>query len=302
MKRILAAFAALCLLSACDQGPGGNAPAFSDQPAHVGTKPVYLFGVHPLHNPQLLFERYQPLVAFLNQKLGDVEFKLEASRDYPSYDQKLFNGHFQFALPNPYETTEAIDRGYRVFAKMGKDDDFRGIFLVRRDSGIEKVTDLKGKAVSYPAPSALAATMLPQWFLKQHGLDVFRDIDNRYVGSQESSILNVLQGKVSAGATWPPPWRAFQREHPEQAAQLELKWETQNLPNNSLVARKDMPEALVLRVRDLLVHLQDHAEGRAILAKMENPYFVVADNAAYDPVRAFIARFRAEVREPRAEQ
>jgi hypothetical protein len=35
---------------------------------------------------------------------------------------------------------------------------------------------------------------------------------------------------------------------------------------------------------------------------MENPYFAVADNAVYDPVRVFIARFRTEVREPRAEQ
>ncbi len=302
MKRLLLFLLPLLLLGACGQEDRNYTPQFSTQPAQAKAKPIYLFGVHPLHNPQLLFERYQPLVDFLNRHLGDIEIRLEASRDYPSYDEKLLAGRFELALPNPYQTIEAIDRGYRVFAKMGNDEDFRGIFLVRRDSGIEKVSDLKGRAVSYPAPSALAATMLPQWFLKQQGLDVFRDLDNRYVGSQESSILNVQQGKVAAGATWPPPWRAFSRKHPQQAAELVVRWQTETLPNNSLVARADVPEPRVAQIRELLVHLRDHDEGRAILANMENPYFAAAENAAYDPVRTFIARFRAELRDPRAEK
>ncbi|MEZ4694041.1 MAG: PhnD/SsuA/transferrin family substrate-binding protein [Aliarcobacter sp.] len=50
----------------------------------------------------------------------------------------------------------------KVFAKMGDDENFRGIFLVRKDSGIKNFEDLKGKKISYPAPTALAATILPQ--------------------------------------------------------------------------------------------------------------------------------------------
>lgn len=292
----------LALLAACSEPEPGTPPAFADRPVLAGGKPVYLLGVHPLHNPQLLFERYQPLVDYLNRALPEVDIRLEASRDYPSYDQKLFSGRFELALPNPYQTIEAVDRGYRVFAKMGNDDDFRGIWLVRRDSGIERPADLKGHAVSYPAPSALAATMLPQWFLKQQGVNVLADLDNRYVGSQESSILNVLRGQVAAGATWPPPWRAFQRKHPEQAAELRVAWRTDSLPNNSLVARGDVPEQRVQRLRRLLVELHTHDEGRAILGNMENPFFAAADNATYAPVRAFIARFRAELRDPRAEK
>jgi len=70
---------------------------------------------------------------------------------------------------------------------MGDDENFRGIILVRKDSAIENVADLKGKAVSYPAPTALAAAMMPQYYLQTHGLDVMNDLDNRYVGSQASS-------------------------------------------------------------------------------------------------------------------
>lgn len=305
MQRILLLLVGLVMglfTAGCERQETSYLPQFSAASVGPGSKKPLIFGVHPLHNPDLLFERYQPLVDYLNRHLRDVDIQLEASRDYPSYDEKLFSGHFDLALPNPYETIEAADHGYRIFAKMGNDEDFRGIFLVRKDSGIKTVADLKGKAVSYPAPSALAATMLPQWFLKQKGLDVFKDIDNRYVGSQESSILNVYQGLVAAGATWPPPWRAMVKKRPELATVLEVKWQTETLPNNGLVARKDVPLALVARIRDLLVHLHENPEGRAILANMENDSFAPADGATYEPVRVFVRRFRAELRDPRAER
>jgi phosphonate transport system substrate-binding protein len=39
----------------------------------------------------------------------------------------------------------------------GDADDFKGIFIVRKDTDIKVPAQLKGKRVSYPAPSALAA-------------------------------------------------------------------------------------------------------------------------------------------------
>ena len=252
--------------------------------------------MHPLHNPRRLFEIYGPLVDLLNRRIPNARFRLEASRDYAEYDRKLRERHFDLALPNPYQTLKAQERGYRVFAKMGDDHNFRGIILVRKDSGIKEVRDLRGKAVSYPAPTALAATMLPQDFLHAHGLDINRDIENRYVGSQESSILNVFQGRTAAGATWPPPWQALVRERPELAEALEVKWQTRSLPNNSLVARDDVPEAVLAALRTELLRLHEHPEGQALLARLPLSRFEAADDATYAPVRAFVQRFSAQVR------
>ena len=122
---------------------------------------VYRFGIHPLHNPSRLHEIFDPLMAHLSQHVEGVEFKVEASRNYAAYDEKLFAGEFHFSLPNPYQTVKSLEHGYRVFGKMGDDYNFRGIILVRKDGGVNSIADLKGKPVSYPAPTALAATMLP---------------------------------------------------------------------------------------------------------------------------------------------
>lgn len=287
-----------CSLVACaPQDEPSYAPTFADT-APAGAKTL-IFGVHPLHNPHLLFQVYQPLVDYLNRHQPDLRLRLEASRDYAEFENKLASRHFHFALPNPYQTVTSRQYGYKVFGKMGDDENFRGIILVRKDSAIASPKDLRGKAVSYPAPTALAATMLPQWFLHEAGIDVRRELSNQYVGSQESSIMNVYLGKTVAGATWPPPWRAFAREHPDIAAQLEVRWQTPALVNNGLVARDDLPPAQVARLRDLLASLGDSEEGRAILARMELSRFEAADDQTYQPVVDFMTRFEREVRPAR---
>jgi phosphonate transport system substrate-binding protein len=286
------------MLAACSQGANDKdaGPVYSSTGADGGRE--YVFAVHPLHNPVRLFEVYGPLIDYLNRSIPDTTFRLEASHDYDEFDKKLYARKFDFALPNPYQTLTSLKHGYRVIAKMGDDHRFTGIILTRRDSGIRKVPDLKGKKVSYPAKTALAATMMPQFYLHTHGLDVNRDIENLYVGSQESSIMNVYLGKTAAGATWPLPWETFQKEHPDMARELELKWETEPLINNGVVVRDDVPEHLAARVAQLLDTLHTSEEGRTILARMPLSRFELADDRRYRVIEDFMRRFGQNVRLP----
>ena len=294
MHNIWSLLAMILLLTACGGEQQDYQPGFAvRQDSDVRQ---YSFAIHPLHNPEMLLERYGPIVDYLNRNIGDARFVLEASRNYEEFDKKLYAGQPDFALPNPYQTLNSLRHGYHVFGKMGDDHNFTGVWLVRRDSGIRKVTDLKGKKVSYPAKTALAATMMPQYYLHTHGIDVNRDVENLYVGSQESSIMNVYLGQVAAGATWPIPWMIFQKDHPDKAAQLEKIWETKPLINNGLVARGDMPPELVERVAMLLSTLHEHEEGRAMLARLPISRFERANDASYEVVRSFLDTFSREVR------
>ena len=282
-------------LLACgqDSRDKSTAPEFAAKSPNSGKE--YVFAIHPLHNPERLFEIYGPLIDYLNRNIPDAKFRLEASRNYEEFDKKLYARLPDFALPNPYQTLNSLNHGYHVIAKMGDDYRFTGVILVRRDSGIKKVTDLKGKKVSYPARSALAATLMPQYYFQTHGLDVNRDIENLYVGSQESSIMNVYLGNVAAGATWPLPWDAFQKEHPDQARELVKKWETEPMINCGVVARNDVPEQLAQQVAQLLDTLHTHAEGKMMLARMPLSRFELADDKRYLVIEDFLHKFSKTV-------
>lgn len=298
MNRITASVTSLLtalLLTACTPESSEQPLQYSNTPA-AASKQLYRLAIHPLYNPQKLSEAYQPLVDHLNKQIPNVHFELEASRDYQVYEQKFRNREPAFLLPNPWQTLQALNVGYQVIAMAGDKDDFRGIFIVRKDSGVKSPNQLIGKSVSYPSPTALAAAILPQYFLHTKGININRDINNIYVGSQESSIMNVYLGKVAAGATWPPPWRLFQKTYPAEAAQLTVIWETPTLINNSVMVRDDVPQDIRSKVQRVLTELQLTNEGKGILSGMETSRFLLATDSSYDIVREYIKRFEKEVR------
>ncbi|MFZ2725521.1 MAG: PhnD/SsuA/transferrin family substrate-binding protein [Methylococcaceae bacterium] len=269
-------------------------PTFNNK--SIFNNEVYIIGIHPLHNPKRLFEVYAPIIEFIDQQLPDVSLKLEASRNYEEFEKKLYSGHFDFAMPNPYQTLKALNHGYQVFGKMADDTNFCGIILVRKDSGINQISDLKGKIIAYPAKTALAATMMPQQYLQTHGLNINTDIENRYVGSQESAIMNVLLGSVAAAATWPVPWKTFSSEFPDKAAQLEVKWRTSSLPNNGWVVRNDIPKTVVEQFANQLFSLQNTPAGQTMLSAVPVSRFEPATSQTYAPVKAFLDNFSKTVR------
>lgn len=299
MKQLLRIFILVCgvyLVECGDPTQPAAGPQYGAAPVADARLKVYRFAVHPLHNPQRLDQLFTPMLNYINQRVPGIHLELEASNNYAHFESKLKARGPEFALPNPYHAVVARPWGYHVMAKMGNDADFRGIFLVRKDSGIRHPADLRGKVVAYPAPTALAAAMMPQLYLTQHGLNVNQDITNSYVGTHESSIMNVYLGQSAASATWPPPWRVFQRTHPKEAAQLTVVWQTDTLIQNAVIARDDVPPAVVSAVREALVHMHENAEGRAILAGIETPSMDAASDADYRVVDRFLEQFQHLVR------
>lgn len=291
----LALLTVILLLTGCNPQSAEKPLQYSKTPS-AASPPVYRFAVHPLHNPAKLAEAYQPLIEFINLHIPEAHFELEASRDYQAFEEKYRIRRPEFLLPNPWQSIEAMKNGYQVIAMAGDAEDFKGLFIARKDSPIKKPADLKGKTVSYPSPTALAACIMPQYFLHQQGININRDITNIYVGSQESSIMSTYLDQSAAGVTWPVPWRLFQQDHPHEAAQLKVLWETPCLLNNAVMVRDDVPAEISRKVRQLLLELPQTTEGRAVLSSMSTTRFHVADNGSYKKVRDYVTAFEKEVR------
>ncbi len=290
--------AALCavVLAACSREEAAPQPQYTSTPAVADARTHYVFLIHPLQNPQLLHQKFEPLMNHLSAQLPGTSFDLETSTDYADFEQKLRKQGPHFALPNPYHATLARDWGYHVIAKMGDDALFRGIFIVRKDSPIHKVADLRGKVVAYPAPTALAAAMMPQLYLQKNGIDVQTDIKNNYVGTHNSSIMNAYLRQSDVSATWPVAWSAFEQSNPKEAAELKVIWQTPTLIQNAILARNDVPAPVVAEVTRVLTTLQDKPDGQTLLKGMDTVNFVAAGDADFEIVRTFLKEFNTLVK------
>jgi phosphonate transport system substrate-binding protein len=284
--------ACILALGACGPRDSAYTPQFAERSE---ADAAYTFGVHPLHNPDMLLKTYGPLVDHLNARLGGRRIKLVASRDYDTFNKRIAAGEFDFALPNPYQAIHAMASSYRVFGKVSGDRDFRGLILVRKSGPLRTIEDLRGRRISFPAQTAVAATMLPQHFIVNNGVRL-EETRIVYVGSMESAIQSVLSGASDAAGIWPDPWRKFVALHPTEAARLEVRWQTPHLVNNALVARQSISEPVVTGVMRALEELSDTPNGRKLLASMAVKGFEPANAETYRPVRTFLCDFSAQVR------
>lgn len=255
------------------------------------TTKAYKFGIHPYLNSRKMYEVYAPILDLIEAEIGDIEIQLETSANYEEYNTKLYRGDFDFSLPNPFQTFNAIKKDYYVVARMKPDSVFRGIFVARKDSGLKEPKQLIGKSVSFPAPTALAAAMMPLFYLHKNGLDVEHDIEKKYVGSQHSSILNAYNNDTIAGATWPPPWELWKKENPLKAQEMEVVWETRSLINNGVVFKKSVDKALAKRITEILINLDKTSAGKKLLDNGGFEGFTQSDNRDYELVDTFLKEY-----------
>lgn len=258
----------------------------------------FIFAPHPLMTPQKLAEVYGALVDQLNQRLARdrITLKLEASSSYAAFNEKLRGRKVHFALPNPYQTVLSQNYGYRIFGKADRDEDFRGIILLRRDFPLASPQGLRGATVAFSAPTALAATMMPELFFKENGLDPRRDIVQLFTGAHDSAIISACLGSAAAACTWPRAWELFQKDYPQEARLLTVRWRTPTLPDNGLVVLDSVPEHVRRKVAQAFFQLHESPESRRIVLLSGTARYIPADNATYAPVHAFIARYNASVR------
>ena len=270
---------AVLLLAGCSNGKADYIPKGEKVGGEKGGRLV--LGVAPSLPPTKLFTKFQPLADYLARKTGK-EIVLSTAPSHPAYLERLKNGEYEIILPNPYHyiiASKAV--GYTPLAKV-YGIPFQGIIVVRKDSGINKISDLKGKKIAYPAPLALAATMQVRAYLKRQGIDPERDTKETYAASQESVVFGVHQGLFDAAGTWPEALGAI----PDDVRrELKVLAETETLPHRPIAVRSDVPSDAAESVKNALLGMKDDPEGLRILASIGYQGFEDTSDRDYDKVR-----------------
>lgn len=254
-----------------------------------------------VNNEQLLFmgfssykyaELFTPFAAFLNRRLKGTDIHIVANNSLVDFEQGLDSMKFDFAFVNPGQALKLAEKGYNVFAKLANDKDYRGVIVARKDAGFTSVSDLKFKTIGFTSPHNMAGTKMPLYFLHQQGINIDTEIKKVFIGPPESILMNVFLRKCDAGAVWYTPWRIFQENEPDIAAQLEVKWETPSLVNMAFIVKKSVKPEMVQQVSKLLLSLQTSKEGLDVLKKMQmNDTFIPATSKTYKPVKEFMRKY-----------
>jgi len=234
-------------------------------------------GVVPQQSAGELASRWVPVLQYLSDKTH-LRLSFKTARDIPIFEHRLAASEYDIAYMNPYHYTVFHQRpGYRAFAKEA-DKRLIGIVVVRNDSPLRDIGQLKGIEVAFPAPAAFAATILPRSTLSKLGIGV----QPRFVGSHESVYLGVERGLFAAGTG---VLRTFDMLTPEQRGKLRILWKTPAYTPHPFAYHPRLPSDIVARLERAMFAMHEDEKGRLLLDGIGLRGIVPAADAEYDAIR-----------------
>jgi phosphonate transport system substrate-binding protein len=153
-RRHLLQTAAACLLAAAI-------------PMQVYAQQVLRITTIPEEAASEQIRKFTPLAKYLEKSLGmKVEFRPVS--DYPAAVEALVNKQIELAWLGGLTYVQAdIRSGGKVIPILQREEDtkFRSVFIAQVGSGIKKLTDLKGKTLTFGSPSITSGHLMPRSYM-----------------------------------------------------------------------------------------------------------------------------------------
>lgn len=247
-----------------------------------------VFGVTPFVEPQTVKERYVPIINGVAAQLG-LQARTIITADYTALAQCLFDGIVDIAWFSPLAYVSAREQGGAiplVTPVVNGAPSYHGYIITRRDSGIKSLEDLKGQTFAFVDEKSASGYAYPRHLLRQAGIDPDRDLaDVLFMGTHNKVIEKVLEGIVTAGATFNEAWDiALQKGIPVDR-ELEIIARTDPIPKDALAMAPGANPALIEKIREAFINFKNTPEGRDVLATSPIDGFIEAADEKYDIVR-----------------
>jgi len=214
------------------------------QNANVTT---YSFYVVPQLAISDTYLAWTPVLDRVGKKLN-LCFDLKVLPGIPTFERDLLAGKPDFAFMNPYHLLPArTDQGYIPIIADGKNQ-LSGIIVVKKDSAIKSIQDLNGKKMAFPAPNAMAASLLIRVDLNRNNIKVIPE----FVKTHGNVYRAVLVGDYIAGGGVN---NTLKRESPVLQNQLRILYETQKITPHPIAAHPRVPTQIRQAVARTFVEL-----------------------------------------------
>ena len=269
--------------------------------AEEAKKPI-MIAMFPCTDVVLSLKKFHPLVTYLKQETGfNIEFIV--IEDVTEFERTIKNKEIEFVFLDPHiyvKSADLYDKDTLISALTDKGSTSQsGVVIARKGGGINKLEDLKGKAVMFGPKLSAARWMAAKVLFEESGINIDKDLKAYSNGGCcEDVAFNIYLKAVDAGVVCDH----FLKEHSKRqqalgvdAKQIVAVCRTRSVPMRVFAALQEVSDNIVTKVNQALLRLDKNKPAHAkILHSAELGGFQRSKDGDYDGIRMLMGVKTAE--------
>ncbi len=289
-------------LTACGGNPSTSASSgTAASTAYVPTELKVQFV--PSQNAETLEAKAKPLEKLLGDKLG-IPVSVSVSPDYNTIVEAMASRQVDvgFLPPNAYvlahDNRKAADLLLQAL-RYGVNDEtgqpttekvnyYKSMIIVKKDSPIKSLTDLKGKKIGWQDVTSSAGYVFPAAELKKAGIDPDTDVQGVTIKGHDAAVMALLNGQVDAVAVFQDARNTVKKDVPTVFDQTRVIHFSAPIPNDTISVRSDMDQAWRDKISQAFIDIGNDPEGQKIIEDIYTHVgYEKGDDKNFDPVREY---------------
>ncbi|HZG84783.1 phosphate/phosphite/phosphonate ABC transporter substrate-binding protein [Paenibacillus sp.] len=300
---VVAGLAVGCASNAATDAENGGAAAAGYAPEKLTVQFV------PSQNADTLEAKAKPLEELLGERLG-IPVEVSVSTDYNTIIEAMASKQVDVGFLPPTAYVLAKEKGAAEVIlqaqRFGVQDDtgaptedlvdfYKAMIIVKKDSDIQSVADLKGKKMGYQNVTSSAGYVWPAGKLLEEGVDPLQDVESVTLKGHDQAVLAVLNGDVDAAAIFQDARNIVKNDYPTVFEDTRVLTFTEPIPNDTVSVRSDMDEEWVKKIQDAFIDIGKDEEGHAIIKEIySHEGYVVSEDSVFDIVREYGEKVKTE--------
>ncbi len=247
-------------------------------------------------------QRYQNIARYLSKHLAlDVRISI-----MPTYGKICdaflegkadvgFFGSFSYVLTRAKAGVEPVARP----VWLDGSSTYSGFIFVRKDSGIRSVADMEHKRLALVDKATTAGYIFQLDFFKKQNVGNMEDFFDKifFTGGHDASAWAVYTGEADVGGGKNHIFNELGREYPDFQEKMLVLARSPDVPSNGMVVRADLDPLLKKRLKELMLGLDDSAEGRKVLQEFGARRFIENSDEDYQSLYKMIKELNLDLSE-----
>lgn len=256
----------------------------------------------PSQNAETLEAKAKPLEKLLSDELG-IPVKVSVSTSYNTIVEAMASKQVDVGFLPPTAYVLAKEKGaadvilqaqrYGVNDETGQPteelvDYYKSEFVVKKDSDINSIEDLKGKKIGYQDVTSSAGYVWPAAVLMENGIDPLKDVQPVTLKGHDQAIIALLNGDVDAAVVFQDARNVVKKDYPDVFEQTKIIEFTEKIPNDTIAVRSDMSDEWVQKIQDAFIEIGKSEEGHKVIKEVySHEGYIESDDSKFDIVREY---------------